>query len=73
MLTPYFFRCPMPRKTRRCKVCGAEFQAKVKDIERGYGICCSKVCSGYYHGKAPHGNIKQGELNHGNRVNSRSY
>ena len=29
---------------RKCKSCGAEFEARVADVKRGWGLYCSKSC-----------------------------
>ena len=29
---------------RKCKSCGAEFEARAADVKRGWGLYCSKSC-----------------------------
>ena len=37
---------------RTCEACGQPFQARAKDVRRGFGRACSLVCSGKLRGKA---------------------
>jgi hypothetical protein len=39
-------RRPKAAMTERiCPVCGREFQAKTKDVKRGWGVYCKKSCA----------------------------
>lgn len=37
--------------TRICKNCGNPFQADTRNIDRGWGLCCSKSCAAAYRQK----------------------
>ncbi len=37
--------------TRICKNCGQPFQADTRNIDRGWGLCCSKSCAAAYRQK----------------------
>lgn len=32
---------------RKCDYCGKEYEADIRNIKRGWGLCCSKSCAAH--------------------------
>lgn len=44
---------------RFCEVCNKEFEADIRNVNRGWGLCCSKSCAAVYREIEKHSRSKE--------------